>query len=51
VVTRDAAGNRKLDKAKSQGRIDGLVALSMTISAAMVRPPPEQAFDVQALIG
>lgn len=29
VVTRDPAGNRKLDKAKATGRIDGLVALTM----------------------
>jgi hypothetical protein len=45
VVTRDAAGNRKLDK--SQGRIDGLVALAMAVSAAMIRPP-EPVFDVEA---
>jgi len=30
VVERDAAGNRKLNKAKSTGRIDGMVALAMT---------------------
>ena len=35
----DATGNRKLDKAKNQGRIDGLVALAMAVSAAMIRPP------------
>ena len=29
VATRDPAGNRKLDKAKATGRIDGLVALTM----------------------
>jgi len=29
VVTKDAAGNRKLDKAKSSGRIDGAVSLAM----------------------
>lgn len=34
VVIRDAAGNRKLDKAKSTGRIDGLVALVMAMGAA-----------------
>ncbi len=33
VVERDAAGNRKLDKARSSGRIDGLVALAMAIEA------------------
>ncbi len=31
VVTRDAAGNRKLDKSKATGRIDGMVALAMAI--------------------
>lgn len=30
VVERDAAGNRKLNKAKSTGRIDGMVSLAMT---------------------
>jgi phage terminase large subunit-like protein len=34
VVTRDPAGNRKLDKAKANGRIDGMVALAMALSAA-----------------
>lgn len=30
VVVKDPAGNRKLDKSKSTGRIDGMVALAMT---------------------
>ncbi|RVJ39195.1 terminase large subunit [Sinorhizobium medicae] len=34
VCTSDAAGNRKLDKAKASGRIDGLVALAMALSIA-----------------
>lgn len=34
VVTRDAAGNRKLDKSKANGRIDGAVALAMALAAA-----------------
>lgn len=50
VVTRDAAGNRKLDKARSTGRIDGLVAMCMAFSFAVVRTQPV-AFDVRALIG
>ena len=33
VVARDPAGNRKLDKMKSTGRIDGMVALAMAASA------------------
>lgn len=34
VISKDAAGNRKLDKAKATGRIDGLVALAMAFGAA-----------------
>jgi phage terminase large subunit-like protein len=34
VVTQDPAGNRKLDKAKASGRIDGMVALAMAESMA-----------------
>lgn len=33
-TTPDPAGNRKLDKKKSTGRIDGLVALAMALGAA-----------------
>lgn len=44
VVVRDAAGNRKLDKQKATGRIDGLVALAMAIGqhgAEPVEPEPQ----------
>lgn len=34
VVTSDAAGNRKLDKSKATGRIDGMVALAMARAMA-----------------
>ena len=34
VVQPDPAGNRKLTKAKSRGRIDGMVALVMAMSVA-----------------
>lgn len=34
VTSKDPAGNRKLDKVKATGRIDGLVALAMAFSAA-----------------
>lgn len=33
VAVRDPAGNRKLDKVKSRGRIDGMVALAMAVGA------------------
>lgn len=35
VVVSDPAGNRKLDKAKSTGRIDGMVAMTMALGVAM----------------
>ena len=48
VITRDPAGGRKFDKAKSSGRIDALVALAMALTVATVKATP--AFDPQALI-
>jgi len=48
VVTRDAAGGRKLDKAKSNGRIDGLVALAMAFSIALLKT--EKPVDVTCMI-
>lgn len=35
VVSKDPAGNRKLDKHKATGRIDGMVALAMALGAAV----------------
>lgn len=42
VVNKDPAGNRKLDKSKSTGRIDGMVALVMArgVSAAPTEDKP-----------
>jgi phage terminase large subunit-like protein len=37
VVTRDPAGGRKFDKAKSTGRTDALVALAMAVSLALIK--------------
>lgn len=37
VATRDPAGNRKLDKSRATGRIDGLVALAMAMGAASMQ--------------
>ena len=34
VIVKDAAGNRKLDKSKATGRIDGMVAMTMSVGAA-----------------
>jgi phage terminase large subunit-like protein len=38
VATIDSAGNRKLDKAKATGRIDGMVAMAMAIGGAAAQP-------------
>jgi phage terminase large subunit-like protein len=49
VVVRDDAGNRKLTKKKSRGRIDGAVALAMAIGVAPAAWTAK--VDVAALIG
>lgn len=49
VVSRDPAGGRKLDKAKSTGRIDGLVAMAMAFSICLVKNEPE--LEISAMIG
>lgn len=41
VVSKDAAGNRKLDKSKATGRIDGLVAMAMAMGIANMQAVPE----------
>lgn len=48
VIDRDAAGNRKLSKKRSSGRIDGAVALAMAVAVA---PLKATGFDPTALIG
>jgi phage terminase large subunit-like protein len=49
TIERGDAGNRKLSKKRSTGRIDGAVALAMAIAAA---PAPWTAkVDIAALIG
>jgi len=50
VITRDPAGGRKLDKAKSTGRIDGLVAMAMAFSIALVMKTGDE-IDVRSMIG
>lgn len=42
VLESDATGNKKWEKRKSTGRIDGIVALSMAIGAATNVPAPEE---------
>src|SRR5262249_37891633 len=48
IVTMDPAGNKKLDKAVSIGRIDAMVAL---VDAFAVAPLQAAPIDVEALIG
>lgn len=47
VAVRDPAGNRKLDKVKATGRIDGLVALAMAegVEAMMLEAVPVSPWD------
>jgi len=56
VVTQDAAGNRKLDKHKATGRIDGMVALTMAfgvveLAAEIVEPPSPYENDDYSILG
>lgn len=46
VVKMDEAGNRKLDKKKSRGRIDGMVALAMAASMAEADMRERKVFPV-----
>lgn len=45
VVEMDAAGNRKLAKNKSTGRIDGMVALAMAFGVAPLDEPTERSYS------
>jgi phage terminase large subunit-like protein len=53
VSESDAAGNRKLSKVRSRGRIDGMVALAMAIGTAVTAepPPPASIWDRDDLRG
>lgn len=42
VTETDAAGNRKLSKKRSHGRIDGMVALAMAVGTAVTADPPKK---------
>jgi phage terminase large subunit-like protein len=41
MIAKDPAGNRKLDKMKTSGRIDGFVALAMAAGIAQRQHEPE----------
>lgn len=48
VVSKDPAGNRKLDKSQATSRIDGMVALAMAFGAAskLIEETPEPTFQL-----
>jgi phage terminase large subunit-like protein len=46
VVKMDEAGNRKLDKKHSRGRIDGMVALAMAVSLAVSKSHEKHVYQV-----
>jgi phage terminase large subunit-like protein len=50
IVTKDAAGNRKLDRSRATGRIDGLVAAVMAVSAMSLAPEPDEPPNYQMFI-
>jgi phage terminase large subunit-like protein len=50
AVQQDAAGNLKPDKANSQGRIDGIVALVMALDrAGRHEPPPKSVYEERGI--
>lgn len=49
VVHQDPAGNRKLDKARSHGRIDGMVCLAMATAMAEGKGEPERKYQMMVL--
>lgn len=46
-IVMDAAGNRKFDKIKSTGRIDGVVALAMAVNLAASQPGKEPTYRME----
>lgn len=46
VVTSDPAGNRKLNKAKAAGRIDGMVSLAMAMGIAPEEASESPAYEI-----
>jgi phage terminase large subunit-like protein len=49
TITMDPSGNRKPDKKRATGHIDGVVSLMMAMAIAVQPQPP--AIDIEALIG
>lgn len=55
IIIKDPAGNRKLDKSKASGRIDGMVALAMAVKTAQEITPDDSDingfFDNPIIVG
>ena len=49
VVARDPAGNRKLDKHKATGRIDGAVAMAMAFGVANLEQEAESIYNERGI--
>lgn len=49
AIKEDEAGNRKPNKQKSRGRIDGIVALIMALGRAMVQPDGTSVYETRGL--
>lgn len=50
VLTMDPAGSRKFDKMRSTGRIDGIVALAMSVRCAIAFAAPVEEYAVGRLV-
>jgi phage terminase large subunit-like protein len=50
VIERDAAGNKKLSKKRSNGRIDGMIALVMALDVAPLRTVRSRGVDYSTTI-
>jgi phage terminase large subunit-like protein len=50
VAERNAAGERKLEKSKSTGRIDGIVALAMAMRMALTYAQPAEDYAMGRLV-
>jgi phage terminase large subunit-like protein len=50
VAIRDPAGNRKLDKSKSTGRIDGLVAMAMALGSAAQAGDATSVYETRGIL-
>ena len=49
IATKDPAGGRKLDKSKTTGRIDGLVALAMSYGTTKIKEPENNPYESRGL--